>query len=74
MFAVLYVSVMGLTRCYKTTVLFTFICVHSQPTWLVHTGALSLCTPVLTGRVHGRRFKLPVSKMTPVSTALVDGP
>jgi len=28
MFAVLYVSVMGLTRCYKTTVFFTFILSH----------------------------------------------
>ena len=27
-FAVLYVSVMGLTRCYKTTVFFTFILVN----------------------------------------------
>ena len=28
-FAVLYVSVMGLTRCYKTTVFFTFITTYS---------------------------------------------
>jgi len=29
-FAVLYVSVMGLTRCYKTTVYFTFIATHAH--------------------------------------------
>jgi len=32
-FAVLFVSLMGLTRCYKTTVFFTFIHLHNSCCW-----------------------------------------
>jgi len=37
-FAVLYVSIMGLTRFYKTTVFFTFIYIHTR-IWYSHICA-----------------------------------
>ena len=41
-FAVLYVSVMGLTRCYKTTVFFTFIISYTTVISVAYLASLDL--------------------------------